>query len=131
ISEPRTYPRWLRGARRIREVEHEWPEPGAAFHHEVGVAPFLLHDATTVREVSPPTLLDLQAKARPTGVAHVRFELEALAGGTTRVVLHEAPESGPGRVVWTLGGRLWMSPLLGARNESSLSQLKQLVEGGG
>ncbi|OWY60352.1 hypothetical protein B7486_69645, partial [cyanobacterium TDX16] len=120
----------LRGARRIREVEHGWPEVGSSFHHEVGVAPLLIHDATTVREVSPPTLLDLRAKARPTGVAHVRFELEALAGGATRVVLREQPESGPGRVVWSLGGRLWMGPMLGARNESSLSRLKQVVEGG-
>jgi uncharacterized protein YndB with AHSA1/START domain len=131
LLEPRTYPRWLRGARKIRDVDSAWPEPGSAFHHQVGVAPLVLNDATTVRELEVPHLLDLKAKARPAGVAHVRFELEELAGGTTRVVLREEPESGPGRTVWSLGGQLWMRPMLRARNESSLERLKGVVEGGG
>jgi hypothetical protein len=118
----------LRGARKIRSVDAGWPEPGSSFHHQVGVAPLVLNDATTVRDVEPGRLLDLKAKARPAGVASVRFELEELAGGSTRVVLREAPESGPGHLAWSLGGRLWMDPMLRARNESSLQRLKHLVE---
>jgi glycine/D-amino acid oxidase-like deaminating enzyme/uncharacterized protein YndB with AHSA1/START domain len=128
VVEPRTYPHWLRGAREIRSVDPEWPEPGSSFHHQVGVAPLVLNDATTVRELEPGRLLELRAKARPAGVARVRFELEELAGGSTRVVLREAPESGPGHLIWSLGGRLGMRPMLRMRNESSLQQLKQLVE---
>ena len=63
-------------------------------------------------------------------MASVRF-LTAGGGVTSRVVLHEVPASGPGRVLWSVGGRLWMNPLLGVRNRSSLTRLKQVVEGGG
>jgi uncharacterized protein YndB with AHSA1/START domain len=128
LAEPRTYPRWLRGARKIRSVEPSFPAEGSAFHHQVGVAPLVINDETKVREVEPDRVLDLDAKARPGGVAHVRFELEELAGGRTHVRLKEEPDRGPGRVVWSFGGRLWMAPLLRMRNEDSLRKLKELVE---
>lgn len=130
LTTPGTYPRWLRGARSIREVDEAWPEPGSSFHHTVGAAPLVLADRTTVRSIDRPSALDLRAKARPAGVADVRFRLEPLAGGRTSVTLCEQPEAGPGRLFWSLGGRLWMTPVLRARNEDSLRKLKKLVEQG-
>ena len=48
LLDPTTYPDWLRGAKRIREVDTSWPEPGSAFHHVVGAGPLALADKTTV-----------------------------------------------------------------------------------
>jgi len=45
-------------------------------------------------------------------------------------VLREQPESGPGHLVWSLGGRLLTAPMLRIRNDSSLRRLKEVVEGG-
>src|ERR1043165_7866722 len=38
------YPLWVVGASRMREVDDEWPEPGARLHHSVGTWPLLIDD---------------------------------------------------------------------------------------
>jgi uncharacterized protein YndB with AHSA1/START domain len=128
ITTPRTYPGWLRGAHRIRDVDDDWPAVGSAFHHVVGIPPFVLADETRVAAIEAPGRLELKAKARPTGVAHVRFRLTPLGERRTRVELDEVLESGPARWLWDLGGRVVMAPLLRIRNRSSLQRLKDLAE---
>ena len=129
LLDPTTYPKWLRGAKRIRSVDDTWPEPGAAFHHVVGAGPFTLADKTEVVAVDRPHRLELRAAARPTGVAAVVFTLEA-TDTATHLTLAERPCGGPMRVLWDLGGRPALTPALRVRNDDSLRLLKELVERG-
>src|SRR5690554_932011 len=66
LVDVRTYPSWLIGAQKIRAVDDDWPEPGSAFHHTVGIGgPLTLSDRTRCREIDPPHRLVLDIKARP------------------------------------------------------------------
>lgn len=122
ISDPRTYPRWLVGAREIRSVEADWPAPGSRFHHRVGVAgPLTVADNTEVKEVDPPRRLVLEARARPIGRASVTFRLseDVRPDGrqVTRIEMEEAP-------IGLLGAlRPVLQPLTDARNRASLNAL--------
>ena len=131
LADPHTYPDWLVGAHEIRSVEGEWPAPGATFHHRVGVWPVHIADSTSILEVDPPRRLVLRARARPTGVARVEFDLGVDGtgeSGGTRVRLREAPSSGPAHLLWLFGARSLMERGLRARNERSLEQLRACVE---
>jgi len=125
LADPWTYPRWVVGARRIREVEGDWPAPGAAFHHVVGVFPLRPRDNTEVIEVDPDRRLVLEARARPTGRAHVTFDLSPAGDGHTRVVMAEVPASGPVRFV----PPALLAPLIRARNRETLERLEDVVHG--
>ena len=129
LLDPTTYPKWLRGAKRIRAVDDAWPAPGAAFHHVVGVGPLSLADRTTVVAHDRPHRLELRAGARPTGVAQVVFTLMPAAAGT-HLVIEERPCAGPARLVWDHGGRPLMTPGLRARNDDSLRLLQEHIERG-
>ncbi len=61
------YPLWVVGASRMREVDDEWPAPGARLHHSVGSWPLLIDDTTAVVECRPGALLELRARAWPGG----------------------------------------------------------------
>ena len=54
---PESYPRWLVGARRIRAVSPDWPQPGSSFQHGVGFGPIAIADRSTVRAVEAPRML--------------------------------------------------------------------------
>ena len=55
VSDPTTYPDWLVGAREIRSVDDDWPQPGSLFHHRVGlVGPLTVADSPEVLEVDAP-----------------------------------------------------------------------------
>jgi hypothetical protein len=127
LLEPRTYEEWLVGAKDIREVDAHWPEPGARFHHRVGVGPLTIDDVTTVVSVSPPTELVLRASIGPLGTAIVRFGL--VGSNPTVVRFDEAPDSGLLRLVGVTVGRAILRASVWGRNEASLEQLKHLVEG--
>lgn len=127
LLDPTTYPDWLRGAKRIRSVDDQWPAPGAAFHHVVGAGPLVIADKTAMVDHDRPHRLELRAAARPTGVAQVVFTLMPTASGTT-VTISERPCAGPMRLLWEHGGRPALEPLLRARNADSLRLLKDLVE---
>ena len=127
LLEPRTYDEWLVGAKDIRAVDGNWPEPGARFHHRVGVGPLTIDDVTTVVSVSPPTELVLRASVGPLGTAIVRFRL--VGSNPTVVRFDEAPDSGLLRLVGATVGRAILRATVWGRNEASLQQLKQLVEG--
>jgi uncharacterized protein YndB with AHSA1/START domain len=123
LADPESYARWVVGSQRIRDVEGNWPEPGAVFHHVVGVWPLRLRDSTEVVEAVPDTRLVLEARARPLGRARVELELHG-QDGTTRVVMRETPISGPARLV----PRPLLDPVTRRRNERSLDRLRRLVE---
>lgn len=122
LADATTYEHWVVGCKRIREVDPGWPAPGSQFHHTVGVGPLSLDDATEVLEEETGTRLKLRARARPTGIAHVLFELSARDGGT-EVVMTELPVEGLGKVVHNpLQDRL-----IDRRNVETLKRLSALA----
>jgi hypothetical protein len=139
LRDPRRYPDWVVGAKRIRGFDHDWPEPGSEFHHAVGAGPAEVKDKTAVVSADEPVIspgtpgdgeLLLRARAMPLGVAMVRIRVSEETGGEqkgSRVVMEEWPSEG-------LGARL-NNPLLDAavhlRNAISLRRLRNLVESGG
>jgi uncharacterized protein YndB with AHSA1/START domain len=124
ITDPHAYPDWVVGAHRIRDVDAGWPQPGSAFHHEVGAWPLRVKDNTKVREIVEPTRLVLEARARPAGVAAVTILLEDTGDDGTRVVLLEEPVAGPAKLV----PKPVMNALTKARNAESLRRLRKLVD---
>jgi uncharacterized protein YndB with AHSA1/START domain len=123
LADPEAYPAWVVGAQRVRGVEGRWPQPGAAFHHAVGVWPLRLRDSTSVVESVPDRRLVLEARARPMGRARVELELRDL-GGATEVSMREAPVSGPARLV----PRPLLDPAIRRRNRTSLDRLRRLTD---
>jgi uncharacterized protein YndB with AHSA1/START domain len=119
-----SYPLFVVGASRMRDVDAGWPAVGSRLHHSVGVWPALLDDDTEVLEVEPGSRLVLRARAWPAGAAHVEFEVGPVAGGT-EVHLTEDAVSGPGRLV--------PKPLrdvqLAWRNTETLRRLAFVAEG--
>jgi hypothetical protein len=125
LMRPMCYPRWVVGAREIRDVDPEWPTPGSSFHHTVGVGLVRTDDSTTLADAKRPDLVELRARAWPIGEADVRLELQQ-RGPLTRVTMHEAPARGPARAIW----RTPAVALTSLRNRWSLRRLKGLVESG-
>lgn len=123
LTDPSAYVQWVVGGRRLRAVDEAWPQPGSAFYHEVGVAPFVLRDCTRMLEYAPGERVVLDAKARPLGTAIVDIRLHGDDGGT-RVVLDEVPSGGPLRLV----PRPLIDALTRVRNAKSLQRLRDLVE---
>jgi uncharacterized protein YndB with AHSA1/START domain len=119
-----SYPLFVVGASRMRDVDAGWPAVGSRLRHSVGVWPALLDDDTEVLEVQAPHRLVLRARAWPAGEAHVQFHLSADGAGT-RVSLSEDAVAGPGRLV--------PKPLrdvqLTWRNTETLRRLAYVAEG--
>lgn len=122
LIDPHTYPHWLVGAQAIRSVDDDWPEPGSAFHHRVGLAgPLQVADLTKVLEVTAPELLGLEVRVRPFGRGRARFTLveEPVDGAPgTCVQLDEVP------LGWLAPARPALDPLTAHRNRRSLQQLE-------
>jgi len=123
LADAFTYPQWVVGCKEVRRVDGEWPEPGATFHHSVGIGPIAVRDTTSVVSCEPGRRLVLHARARPTGIARVEFELAVRDGGT-EVIQIEEPIKGPTAL---LHNRVqdW---LIDRRNREGLRRLKQLAE---
>ncbi len=122
LADPTTYPEWLVGASGIRDVDANFPSPGAKFHHVVGVKPFVIPDSTEVIDVEPDRRLKLRVRTRPFVVAEATFEL---VGNDDRcvVTLTEVPAFRPlADVVRPL-----VDPVLHARNHRSLARLDDYV----
>jgi uncharacterized protein YndB with AHSA1/START domain len=117
------YPLWVVGASRMREVDDDWPEPGALLHHSVGTWPLLVDDTTEVVESVPGVTLVLRARAWPSGEARVTIHLRSNGTGT-EVVLDEDAESGPA----TLVPKPLREPPLTWRNTETLRRLAYLAE---
>lgn len=118
-----TYPLWVVGASRIRDVEPAWPAVGSRIHHSVGVWPALIDDNTEVLEMQPHELIRLRARGWPLGEAEVLIQLSAV-GTRTEVAIHEQAVAGPGVLV--------PEPLKGLtlkwRNSETLRRLAYIAE---
>jgi Polyketide cyclase / dehydrase and lipid transport len=120
LAEPETYPRWLVGAKDVREVTPDWPAVGSSFKHVVGFGPLAIPDRTTVRKLDAPAMFELLVRARPLLEAVVRFEVEDVGAGS-RLRMTETPV-GIYRFIAPLA-----RPLIRARNERSLRRLQEVV----
>ena len=118
-----TYEVWVGGAKRIRDVDPNWPAPGSRFHHSVGVGPLQTRDQTQLLQRETDRLVVLQVQIWPIGEGTVRLELEDL-GERTRVVMTETFTNGP--AAWMDNGLQQLAVKL--RNDWSLDQLKNVVE---
>ena len=127
LDDARTYEFWVVGSKEIRAVDADWPAVGSSFHHSVGIGPITVKDSTSVLEREPPRRLKLRARARPTGVAHVLFELTPSGNGAAcEVAITEVPVEGP--PAW-LHNPL-QDKLIDARNVETLRRLRWLAERG-
>jgi hypothetical protein len=77
-----TYPVWVVGASRMRDVDAGWPAPGTKLHHSFGMWPLLLDDTTEVLEIEPGQrlVLEITVKAAANG------SLEDVTDGPTQLV---------------------------------------------
>lgn len=128
LLDARSYPEWLVGAQRIRQVEPAWPAPGSSFHHSIGVGPLRVRDKTTVLRVEPSVRLELRAGIGPAGSARVVFAIVGTGDGRSVVTIEETPETGVVRFVWSTLGRPLLALGLWGRNDVSLRQLKARLE---
>lgn len=126
VCDAELYAEWLVGAQHIRSVDPDWPRPGAAFRHRIGVGPLTIPGSTTVRDATRPTRLELAAGMGPLGEAIVTFELTAAAADRTLLTLEERPARGVARLGWKVARPLVASILWG-RNEVSLHSLADLA----
>jgi Polyketide cyclase / dehydrase and lipid transport len=122
LADPRTYDGVVVGSKRIRWFDPRWPEPGARFHHSIGLGLLHIRDDTTVLADGLPARLHLLAGMGPVGAAEVVFTLTAAEGGT-RVEMAEHPMSGPLRAVWSPP----VAAAMRARNAASLRRLEALA----
>lgn len=120
------YADWVVGAKKIRDADASWPEPGSRFHHTVGIGPLTIDDSSSVEEVDPPRSITLKVRARPAGVGRVRVELSPAEDGGTDITMSEEAVSG-------LAARIdnpVQRALLKGRNIEALRRLANLAEEG-
>ncbi|WP_344777086.1 SRPBCC family protein [Nocardioides panacisoli] len=123
LSDGWLYPLFVVGATRMRDVDDEWPAPGARLHHSVGVWPATVDDTTSVLECDPPKRLKLRARVWPAGAAEVTFELAEHPEGTEVTILEDASH-GPARFIPSLV----RVPMLDWRNSETLRRFAYVAE---
>jgi uncharacterized protein YndB with AHSA1/START domain len=119
-----TYPLWVVGASRMRDVDEDWPAQGSRLHHSFGVWPLLIDDSTEVLEIEPGRRLVLEARGWPIGKARVEITVEA-AGDDSLVTITEDATGGPAQLV----PELLRQPTIDFRNRETLRRLGYLAEG--
>jgi len=119
-----TYPVWVVGATRMRDIDDGWPAPGTKLHHSFGVWPLVIDDTTEVLEIQPGQRLVLEARGWPVGKARVDITVEADGDGTL-VSIDEDVTDGPAKLV--------PQPVrvagIDLRNRETLRRLAYLAEG--
>jgi uncharacterized protein YndB with AHSA1/START domain len=124
IANPSTYPRWLVGAQRIRDVDDEFPEPGTKFDHSVGPSDAAtVDDATIAVESHGHRQLVLEVHAGPI-TGEVEFDLIRRGEGT-ELVMRERPKGSAAALTPLI------RPALALRNRVSMSRLARLIESRG
>ncbi|HYD08570.1 MAG TPA: SRPBCC family protein [Acidimicrobiales bacterium] len=124
LSDGWRYADWVVGAKTIRNVDADWPTPGAKFHHKVGFGPIEIKDSSTLEAIDPPRSMTLNVRARPAGVARVHITLEPDGEGGTNIELDEHPIAG----IAKLTDNPIQRTLLRGRNLEALRRLKNLAE---
>ncbi len=127
LADGRSYGHWVVGSKEIRKVDDPFPAVGSRFHHRVGIGPITWADHTEVIACERPRRLELTAKARPFGTAHVTIELVALPDGTTKVTLVENAGDPLSKLLFLPLTHL----LVRGRNVESLRRLSAMAEGRG
>jgi len=123
LSDGWLYPLFVVGATRMRDVDEEWPAPGARLHHSVGVWPVTVDDTTSVLECDAPKRLKLRARVWPAGAAEVTFELAEHPDGTEVTIIEDASH-GPARFI----PGLVRVPMLDWRNSETLRRFAYVAE---
>ncbi|WP_431964764.1 SRPBCC family protein [Nocardia sp. bgisy134] len=119
------YSSWVVGASHIRQVDPGWPDVGTRIHHSVGLWPLNARDVTTVRDVDPPRMIELEARLWPFGSARIMLELTEIQPHTTHIRMTEYARSGPATLLPSQLQRVALKP----RNHESLSRLAALIMG--
>ncbi len=119
-----TYPTWVVGASRMRDVDERWPAVDSELQHSIGIWPVLIDDKTTMLEWDPPRRMVIQPSGWPLGEARVTIEAQPRGDGCV-VRMRETAVRGPGS--WIPG------PLLDVpvhvRNVETLRRLAYMAEG--
>jgi Polyketide cyclase / dehydrase and lipid transport len=119
-----TYPIWVVGASRMRDVDAGWPAPGTKLHHSFGVWPVLIDDSTEVLELERGKRLVLEARGWPVGKARVEITVEANGDGSL-VTIAEDATGGPVRLV----PEPVRQATIDFRNRETLRRLAYVAEG--
>ena len=118
-----TYPVWVVGASRMRDVDAGWPAPGTKLHHSFGMWPLLIDDTTEVLEIEPGQRLVLEARGWPVGKARVEITVKQTDGSLVSIA--EDVTDGPTQLV--------PQPVrvagIDVRNRETLRRLAYLAEG--
>jgi hypothetical protein len=124
LSDGWTYPLWVVGASRMRDVDGGWPAPGTKLHHSFGVWPALLDDSTEVLEMEPGRRLVLEARGWPIGKARVEITVEADGGGSLITIAEDATD-GPAQLI----PEPIRQTIIDFRNRETLRRLCYVAEG--
>lgn len=119
-----SYPKWVVGAKGLRDVDAQWPRKGSRFHHRVGPPLLNIDDNTKIVDKRTNRRVVLEARFRPAGVAQITMDLRPRSRGRkTLVTMIEKPTGGPVRWLWNPASRFGVK----ARNAISLRRLRALV----
>lgn len=123
IADGWTYTQWVVGNSRTRAVDSNWPQPGSAIRHSVGVWPLVINDKTVVESCKPGEELVLRAHLGVLGAARITLRLTDTPNGC-RIDMIEVPASGPINLV---PDRLVLAAVY-PRNRECLLRLAALAE---
>lgn len=124
LSDGWLFTTWVVGAARIRDVDGDWPQPGAQIHHSVGLFPLMVDDTTRSEVCEPPERLRLTARAWPSGEAYVEIQVKPHPEGC-EVSMSEQVTKGPSVVI----PDIIQDFILRFRNDESLERLAMIAEG--
>lgn len=118
-----TYTQWVVGNSRTRAVDSDWPQPGSAIRHSVGVWPLVINDKTVVESCTPGEELILRAHLGVLGAARITLRLTDIGDGC-RIDMIEVPAMGPMKII---PDRLALAAVY-PRNRECLLRLAALAE---
>jgi len=118
-----TYTQWVVGNSRTRAVDSNWPEPGSAIRHSIGVWPLVINDQTEVESCTPGQELVLHAGIGWLGAARITMRLAEIPEGC-RIEMIEVPVEGP---VGLVPDRLALAAVY-VRNRECMLRLAALAE---
>ena len=117
------YTQWVVGNSRTRAVDPDWPQPGSAIRHSVGVWPLVINDQTSVESCTPGQELVLRAGLGFLGAARITMRLTDLPDGCG-IEMIEVPAEGP---IGLIPDRLMLAAIY-PRNRECLLRLTALAE---